>query len=538
MLERLRHLPGWLRVVGGAASGALTGLAFAPVNWWPMAFVGVAGLTFFVSGLPRLRLAALVGFGYGLVLLVSTIVWMTVIAPEAAIALLGFQSLWYGLLGLLLAWATRTRWAPVLGPGCWLMVEFLFGHVPFGGFPWLRLGYTQVDGPFAGLLPFVGTPGVSFAIAFVGGWLASLVTGGASRRMTLGVGITCFALVGVGLSAMNLVRPRTDLPETLSVGYVQGNAPGGGIYGIGGPRTTTYNHLKETRVLMDKVAAGQVPQPDFVVWPENGTDMDPTTDTLTDQALKDAVAATKAPLFAGIMGVNEASYTRRTIARWINADGSLGDGYEKRNMVPFGEWVPFRNILEPLFPMLSYVGEQGIPGSEPGVVTGVLNDGTSVQVGVGVCYDVAFDTTMYDTVTRGGQVVIVQSSNAMYMGTSQIVQQFAISRVRAVELQREILVVTTSGISGLIRPDGSVAVYVGEHVAASGVVPLPLRDNITPATWLSPLFDGVASGATGLAVLAAAALSFRSGRRGRRVNAAGSSGDNASQHSLPERDRP
>ncbi|HBY22658.1 MAG TPA: apolipoprotein N-acyltransferase, partial [Propionibacteriaceae bacterium] len=151
---------------------------------------------------------------------------------------------------------------------------------------------------------------------------------------------------------------------------MQGNAPGGGIYGIGGPRTTTYNHLKETRVLMDKVAAGQVPQPDFVVWPENGTDMDPTTDTLTDQALKDAVAATKAPLFAGIMGVNEASYTRRTIARWINADGSLGDGYEKRNMVPFGEWVPFRNILEPLFPMLSYVGEQGIPGSEPGVVTG------------------------------------------------------------------------------------------------------------------------------------------------------------------------
>lgn len=525
-------------MVGGAASGALTGLAFAPVNWWPMAFVGVAGLTFCISGLRRLWLAPLVGFGYGLVLLVSTILWMTVIAPEAAIALLGFQSLWYGLLGLLLAVATRTRWAPVLVPGCWLLVEYLFGHVPFGGFPWLRLGYTQVDGPLAGLLPFVGTPGASFAVAFVGGWLASLVTGGASRRMTVGVGIACLALVGVGLSAMNLVRPRTDPPETLNVGYVQGNAPGGGIYGIGGPRTTTYNHLKETRVLMGKVVAGQVPSPDFVVWPENGTDMDPAADNPTKQALKDAVAATKVPLFAGVMFVNQAAYTRGTVARWINADGSFGNGYYKRNMVPFGEWVPLRNVLEPLFPMLSYVGEQGIPGTKPGVVVGGLNDRTPVAVGVGVCYDVAFDTTMYDTVTHGGQVVIVQSSNAMYMGTSQIVQQFAISRVRAVELQREILVVTTSGISGLIRPDGSVAVYVGEHVAASGVVPMPLRDNITPATWLSPLFDEVASTATGIALLVAGTLIFRSRRSGRRVKAAVSSGDNASQHSLPERDRP
>jgi len=73
----------------------------------------------------------------------------------------------------------------------------------------------------------------------------------------------------------------------------------------------------------------------------------------------------------------------------------------------------------------------------------------------------------------------------MYQGTGQIDQQFAMTRVRAMELRREVLVVTTSGVSGLIRADGSVAFQVGDHSSASGVVSLPERQGSTPATWLS-----------------------------------------------------
>jgi apolipoprotein N-acyltransferase len=105
-----------------------------------------------------------------------------------------------------------------------------------------------------------------------------------------------------------------------------------------------------------------------------------------------------------------------------------------------------------------------------------------------ICYDLVYDDFAHDTVRHGGQVLLVQSSNAMYQGTGQIEQQFAITRARALELRREVLVATTSGISGLINADGSVAFTAPDHVGASGVVTLAERSGLTPATWLaSPL---------------------------------------------------
>lgn len=141
-----------------------------------------------------------------------------------------------------------------------------------------------------------------------------------------------------------------------------------------------------------------------------------------------------------------------------------------------------RELLLPLIPQLAYVGDQSIPGDRPGVMNVQLDDGRRLAVGVLVCYDLAFDSFAHDLATNGAQVVVVQSSNAMYQGTGQIDQQFAMTRVRAMELRREILVVTTSGVSGLIEPDGSVAFRVGDHSSASGVVSLPERDGITPAS--------------------------------------------------------
>jgi apolipoprotein N-acyltransferase len=108
-----------------------------------------------------------------------------------------------------------------------------------------------------------------------------------------------------------------------------------------------------------------------------------------------------------------------------------------------------------------------------------------------VCYDVSFDHIVYDTVRYGGEVLVVQSSNAMYQGTGQIDQQFAITRARAAELRREVLVVTTSGVSGLIRADGSVDFLVADPGGASGVVELPRRTGLTPAVWVAPVLEGV-----------------------------------------------
>ena len=488
-----------MRVVGAAAAAGFVSLGFAPGGWWPTPIFGLAILLYVLRDAST-RVALLSGLAYGLVLQVATISWMAVIAAEATVALLGFEALWSVLMAWALARVLRGPLGLVLSAPVVLGVEWLASRFPFGGFPWLRLGYTQLGGPLSFAYPLVGTPGVGLGVALLAAGIVALSDGRPSRRTWIATAtvLACTALAALGIP--RLTAPPANPPESVRVGWVQGGAPGGGIYGIGAARQTTFAHLAETLRLQARIDAGELPKPDFLVWPENGTDMDPRDDPQTASALHQALAATKVPMLLGTMSVDESAYTRQTLSQWVNADGTDGDVYAKRNLVPFGEWVPLRSWLEPLFPKIAYVGEQGIPGTKPGVITGVLTDGTPLQIGVASCYDVAYDATMADTVTFGGQILVVQSSNAMYMGTGQTVQQFAITRVRALELQREILVVTTSGVSGLIRADGSVAERYPEKDPYSGVVTLPLRDNVTPATLLSGPVDAFVS-AVGLGAL-------------------------------------
>src|SRR5699024_2716556 len=114
-----------------------------------------------------------------------------------------------------------------------------------------------------------------------------------------------------------------------------------------------------------------------------------------------------------------------------------------------------RELFLPLIPQLRYVGAQSVPGTQAGVLPATLRDGRTAMLGVLICFDVAFDDVVYDLPGNDAQIIVVQSSNAMYQGSSQIEQQFAITRARAAELRREVLVVTTSGISGVIDPSGA-----------------------------------------------------------------------------------
>jgi apolipoprotein N-acyltransferase len=157
-----------------------------------------------------------------------------------------------------------------------------------------------------------------------------------------------------------------------------------------------------------------------------------------------------------------------------------GPTYVKRSLVPFGEWIPFREILLPLIPQLRYVGAQSVPGTKPGILQGTLRNGRTANFGILICFDVAFDNVAYDLPNGDAQIIVVQSSNAMYQGSSQVEQQFAITRARAAELRREVLVVTTSGISGVIDPTGVPQSRVSSG-AATGTVVMPLRNGSTPA---------------------------------------------------------
>jgi apolipoprotein N-acyltransferase len=489
----------WVRGSAAVVAGVLTGLAWQPYGLWPLLFVGVPALTLLVrtSDAIRPRRSAFgVGYLYGLGLLGVSINWIQVLGPGIAVLLIAFEALFLGLLGLTLYLTSPLRWWPLAAALCWSLIEFLYSRVPFGGFGWIRLAYAAVDTPLAGFLPLIGVAGVSFLVALVAqlvGYAAVVLLGhrrhlAAAGRTLLpyGVGVVVLALLGVGLRIVPLSSSATD--GDLRVGIVQGNVPGKGIAALGRMRSVTNNHLSETINLMVRARLGLVPMPDFILWPENSTDIDPTLDPVTGRTVQAAATIAGRPILVGAVMEGPGPDERQTAALWWDPVAGVLARYNKQDLVPFGEWIPFRAQLLPLVPILAEVGAQSVPGTTPGVLSVPLDDRT-IRVGDIICFELAYDSTIYSTLSHGAQVLVVQSNNATYGGTGQIEQQFAITRARAMESRREIAVATTNSVSGFIDADGNVIERTEEFTAASMVVTMPLRSGLTPAVVIAPWLD-------------------------------------------------
>lgn len=480
---------GWGRLLLALVGGAAVGLSFQPYRWWPLLFFGVAALSLAVID-ARPRRAFGLGFVFGVVMLALTIGWIHVLGVPVAILLIALEGIFFGGLGLVLALITRLRWWPVGAAAAWVLVEFGYSRIPFGGFGWTRIGYAVVDTPLAGFLAFVGVAGVSFLAAMVGQLLAWVLVRSAGTSPRIGVRMLVAVLAGAVLFGVGLPLQRWE-PEpaagtqgSVEVAIVQGNVPGRGIEAMGRARTVTINHLSQTVDLMTQVRLGRQPEPDFILWPENSTDIDPTLDAQTKIVVDAAAAISGLPVMVGAVMEGPGVDERQTTALWWQQNGAIAARYDKRNLVPFGEWIPFRSQLLPLVPILKLVGPQSIPGRRPGVLNVPIRTSTGIrQVGVGdvICFELAYDQTVDQAITSGAQLMMVQSNNATYGGTGQIEQQFAITRARAMETRREISVATTNSVSGSIDRDGQVVWRSDQFTHADQVVTMPLRSAITPA---------------------------------------------------------
>ena len=479
-------------------AGVAAGLAWQPFALWPLLLVGVPALTLLARG-SRPRRAFGLGYAFGLAMLAMTISWVHVLGWWVAALLIAFMALFFGVLGLALSLVTRLRWWPLPAAACWVAVELAYSSVPFGGFGWTRLAYAAVDTPLNGWFPLVGVTGVSFGVALVGQVVAGVVLLVQERRPLVwsralpAVLVLAFGVAGVGLRSFQ-VEPLAGREGSVTVGVVQGNVPGRGIEALGRARTVTNNHLSESVALMARARLGQTPVPDFLLWPENSTDIDPLRDPVTRATVAGAAAVAGVPILVGAVTAGPGPDERQTTAMWWDPPRGPVASYHKRNLVPFGEWIPFRDQLLPLVPVLREVGSQSVPGTAPGVLTVPVGTRT-VTIGDVICFELAYDRTVRETMTNGAQVLVVQSNNATYGGTGQIEQQFAITRARAMEARREIAVATTNSVSGFIDRDGRVVDKTAEFTSAGFVKTMPLRSTLTPAVvvgawpaWLLSLF--------------------------------------------------
>jgi apolipoprotein N-acyltransferase len=229
-----------------------------------------------------------------------------------------------------------------------------------------------------------------------------------------------------------------------------------------------------------------------VIWPENSSDIDPLRNPDAAERIDEAARAIGVPVLVGAVLRNPDGLTTSNSALVWEAGKGVVDRTDKRRVQPFGEYLPWRSF----FSMFSsYADRAGyfVPGSGEGVV-----EMAGVRVGVAICWEVAFDDLVADSVAAGAQVLAVPSNNATFGRSDMTYQQLAMSRVRAVEHDRAVLVVTTSGVSATIAPDGTVTAVTSSFTPDVLVGATPLRATTTLADRLRALPEWVLS-AAGLA---------------------------------------
>ncbi|WP_068061776.1 apolipoprotein N-acyltransferase [Nocardia xishanensis] len=544
-LARTRVAPEQLRGVAARAVAALVaGLllfgSFPPRPFWFLAPVGIAVLTATVRGAGSLR----GGFGYGMLaglgFFVPLLPWTGIyVGPAPWLALSTVCAVYIGLFGLLANLIGRLPGWPLWVALAWVTTEWARSSFPFGGFPWGRLAFGQADGWFLSLAAVGGAPLVGFAVALTGTGLAALVARLATTRAAGAPGpdassdeaktaagernsadesapsgsarsraglasktgiITAAATLAIMPVAGVILRSALPAPEdgdrTITVAAIQGSVPRLGLDFNAQRRAVLDNHVRRTEQLADDVAAGRVRRPDVVIWPENSSDIDPLRNADAAAVITRASEAIHAPILVGAVLVNGDRTTTNSVMVWNGADGPA-DRHDKKIIQPFGEYLPMRSFFR-LFSEYADRAGYFVPGNGDGVVRA---DG--VDIGVATCYEVAFDRAFRDSMRAGAQLLTVPTNNATFGDSEMTYQQLAMSRVRAVEHGRALVVAATSGVSAIVTADGAVPQQTELFVPAALVADLPSRSSTTLATRIGAAPEWVSAILTAAAVVVA-----------------------------------
>lgn len=473
------------RTVLAALGGSALAFAFPPFDLWPLSVLAVAALGLLTRGRTA-RQGAWTGLAFGLPFFFLLLRWLHVVGWDAVFGLSLVQALFIVLLGSGLALSSRLRAWPLWAACLWVAEEWARDRLPFGGFPWGRLAFANTGSPFTPLAALGGAPLVTFAVALAGSLLgcaaASLWRLRRTGRTARTGKAALPAVEAVGLAAAvtlaGLAVPvHTDAADRVEIAVVQGNVQQPGMDFLGRPMKILDNHANATEKLAAAVREGKAKKPDLVIWPENASDLDPFQYPQAYDRIQRAVAAIGVPVLVGAL-VDHPSKEGYVFNQGIVWNPRTGPGasYTKQHPVPFGEYVPFREQLSKIITRFQRVPRDFYPGDR----TGVLDVGPA-RLGDVICFEVAYDEIVHDTVDAGARALVIQTNNATYGRTGQPEQQLAMSKLRAVEHGRAVITAATSGISAIVAPDGTIERRTEEFTQDVLTASVPLRDEKTLA---------------------------------------------------------
>jgi apolipoprotein N-acyltransferase len=507
-------LAAWQALLVAVAGGLALAAAFPPVGYWPLAAAGPALLVIAVWR-QRLRTALAVGLIFGLALFFPLLSWLVNVAWYGWVALAVVESIIFALLTAGQWLLLRLRAWPLAVAGWWVACEAVRGRWPWGGFPWGRLVMSQATSPAVRWVAVGGPTFLTFLVALVGACLAWLILGPAAGRAVSGrhrivaaAALGAAVLVTLGGALLPVDGGGPGQP-TAVVAAIQGNVPHArNLPDLIRATTVTQNHADATEQLAARVRSGAATAPDLVIWPENSTDQDPALNPFIYGAISAAVQDIGRPVLVGAVLQNP---VRNAGQLWLPGRGPV-QIYVKRRLVPFGEVIPFRSLLARVTSLPSTLQPENFTPGHKAVVFRV----GKIRLGDVICYEVGFDGLVTSEVSAGANLLAVQTNDADFEldgQTGETEQQLAMARVRAVEHDRAVIVASTTGISAIIAPDGSLMVSTHTWQQAEIEARVPLRTATTLADrlggWPEALVSWATVAAWGWTLLAAIRLRRR-----------------------------
>jgi apolipoprotein N-acyltransferase len=284
--------------------------------------------------------------------------------------------------------------------------------------------------------------------------------------------------------------------------------------------------VAQTLKLAAEIKAGTVARPDLVLWPENASDIDPTTNPDAAAVIQRAVDAVGVPILVGALldGPGPTHVTNAGIVWMPSSSANPGPGqrYVKRHPVPFGEYIPLRSIARKVSTKVDLVQHDMAAGKGNGLLTQ-----TPYPVGDVICFEVAYDSLVRSSVRAGAQLLVIQTNNATFGHSGETYQQLAMAQLRAVEHGRTVVQVATSGKSAIIGPDGSIKQESGALFTPDLLVQnVALETSTTLATRLGAIPEWLLT--AGALFGAISGVTWRRSRRSRR-RASGSRDETGAQ---------
>ena len=426
----VRRLPPLVRSL---AAGLLICFALPPWGWWPLAPIGIALWLAELGGRSTSRRFA-VGYMVAVGWFAPSTLWMwKLTAPGYVISVTVF---WGLMLGTVSVACPRDRRRLLVLPALIVVFEWFHWHAPFGGVPLSVLALTQGRGP---LLPTARLGGALLVGGLVAVLGVAVYLAAWERRWKESAAV----VAGVAVLALGgMVVPLGAPVGTERVAAIQGGGPQGTRFSQGDAAAAFNRSMEATRKVQPPV--------DLVVWPEDTINIDSTFELNAWRAdIEREAVRLNAPILVGVVEAVGADQFAN-YALIVNPDGTLGDRYDKNRRVPFGEYVPFRNLLEPIAGNTLPARDQ-VPGKG-----GATVESPAGPLAVAISWEIFFGRRVREGVRGGGQIVVNPTNGSSYWLTQVQTQQLATSALRAVESGRWLVQAAPTGFTAVIGPDGRI----------------------------------------------------------------------------------